>query len=116
MVLYLVASPVLSRSLSQLLFLLGLVCVVIVFFETIAQDRRPTPHLFVNVGLILGFFFITTSVTELTGKGLFGVLTVLLCAVWLNARVTLSTWRHRRTCDTCTASCKMYTNVPNASR
>jgi hypothetical protein len=115
MALYVAASPAIPRFGSQLLFLLGFVCVIIVFIETLVKNRRPTPHLFFNVALIVGFSLITMSITELSGKGLFGVLAVLLCAVMLSTRVTLSSWRHQRTCDSCTASCKMY-DASSASR
>ncbi|HVQ00612.1 MAG TPA: hypothetical protein VMT57_03775 [Candidatus Thermoplasmatota archaeon] len=115
MMLYVISSPGFSRNMYELLLLLGLILVVVVFLETVLQNRHPIAHVALNAILILGFFFVTMSVTELTGKGLFGVFTVVLCALWLNTRVTLSTWRHQRTCSSCTASCKMY-EASSASR
>lgn len=108
MILYAVSSPGFSRLLYESFLLIGLVLIVVIFVETIVKNRNSTVHVLFNILLILGFFFITMSVSELTGKGLYGVFTVLLCTVWLNTRVTLSTWRHRSTCSYCNESCKMY--------
>jgi len=108
MILYAISSPGFSRLLYEAFLLIGLVLIVVIFFETIVKNRNSTVHVLFNILLILGFFFITMGVSELTGKGLYGVFTVLLCTVWLNTRVTLSTWRHRSTCSCCNESCKMY--------
>ena len=116
MVIYMISPLGFSRRIYELLVFLGLALVVMIFLETSVKSSHPMTHLSFNVMLILDFFLISMSVTELTGKGLFGVLTVLLCAVWLSTRVTLSTWRHRRTCRSCTTSCKMYTDVPSVSK
>ena len=114
MVLYVISSNGLSRFTYGILLLLGLVLVVVIFLETITRSTRASAHLFFNMMLILSFFFITMSITELTGKALFGVFTVLLCVLWLDTRVTLSTWRHRSTCNLCKESCKMYPQAPSS--
>jgi uncharacterized membrane protein YciS (DUF1049 family) len=108
MILYTMFSPGFSHIFDSLLLLLGLVLVLVIYLEAIAQGRHAVTHLVFNGMLIPGFFLITMSVTELTGKAFFGVFTVLLCAVWLATRVTLSAWRHRSTCSLCKESCKMY--------
>jgi hypothetical protein len=108
MVLYTISSTGFSRFTYGILLLLGLVLVVVIFLETITRSTRASTHLLFNGLLIPSFFFITMSVTELTGKALFGVFTVLLCVLWLDTRVTLSTWRHRSTCNLCKEPCKMY--------
>jgi hypothetical protein len=109
MVTYTISSTVLSRFTYDVLLLFGLVLVVVIFLETVSKNRHPATRLFFNAILTPGFFFITMSVTELTGKALYGVFTVLLCFLWLDARVILSTWRHRSTCNACEEPCKMYT-------
>lgn len=108
MVMYMGTSIVQSRSTFFMLFLLGLAVVVFTFIETMSKSKHAVTHLFFNVMLVPSFFVITISITELTGKSIFGVFTVPLCALWLDTRVTLSTWRHRRTCSSCPESCKMY--------
>ena len=108
MVIYTISSTGLSQSTSVMLLLLGLVLVVLILIETISKSRRAVTHLFFNVLLTPSFFFITMSVTELTGKSFFGLFTILLCALWLDTRVTLSTWSHRSTCSFCQESCKIY--------
>ena len=107
-VIYATFSTGFSQFFYGLLLFLGLVLVVVIFLETVSKNRLPATHVFFNAMLIPSFFFITMSVTELTGKALFGVFTVLLCVLWLDTRVTLSTWRHRSTCSLCKESCKMY--------
>jgi hypothetical protein len=108
MVIYTISSTSLSRSTYGLLLLLGLLLVLVINLETIAKSKNAVTHLVLNGMLIPGFFFITMSVTELTGKALFGVFTIFLCALWLDTRVTLSRWRHRSICNHCEEPCKMY--------
>jgi hypothetical protein len=114
MALYTISSTGLSRFTYGMLLLLGLVLVVVIFLETIIRSTRASTHLFFNGMFIPSFFFITMSVTELTGKSLFGMFSVLLCALWLDTRVTLSTWRHRSTCSRCTEPCKMYARTASS--
>lgn len=91
-----------------MLFLLGLFLIALIFIEIVEGSKHVVAHILFNAMLAPSFFFITMSVTELTGKSIFGVFTILLCALWLSTRVTLSTWRHRLTCSSCRESCKMY--------
>jgi hypothetical protein len=113
-VMYLSAEIKLPRSTYILLFCLGLALVMVTIMETVASEQAAA-HLFFNAMLVPGFFLITMSVTEVSGKTSFGVITVLLCALWLNTRVTVSAWRNRRTCSLCPEPCKMYKRAASSA-
>lgn len=117
MVMYMFASFQQPRFILLILFLFGSVPIALIFLETVSRNNRPVAHLLINAMLVPGFFLVTMSVTELTGKSIFGVFTVLLCTLWLDTRVILSNWRHRRTCSFCPESCKMYgLSTPSVSK
>lgn len=100
----------------RILFLLGLTIIVFVYLEIIIGKRQTVVHVLLNSMFILGFFLITISVVELTGKIVYGLLSVLLCFLWLDTRVQLSQWQHIRICSSCTEWCKMYKSPINVVR
>lgn len=117
MVIYTFASFQQPRFTFLILLLFGLVLIALIFVETVSRKNQPVTHLLLNAMLVPSFFLITISVTELTGKPVFGVFTIILCVLWLDTRIILSKWRHRRTCNSCPESCKMYAlSVPSVSK
>jgi len=108
MILYVVVPFQQPPTISRLLFFLGLLFIVFVYLEIIQGSRHSIIHVLSNALLVLSFFFITTSIVELSGKVEYGLYTILLCILWLDSRIQLSRWHHRRVCSSCLQSCKIY--------
>lgn len=110
--------PVRLSSLNFFMILfIGLFIIALIYIEIIVGSKYLGTHILSSAMLVPSFFLITMSVTELTGKMIFSVLTVLLCVLWLDTRVVISNARHRQTCSSCKESCKMYApSVPNVER
>jgi len=108
MILYVVVPFQQPPTISRLLFFLGLLFIVFVYLEIIQGSQHSIIHVLSNGMLVLSFFFITTSIVELSGKVEYGLYTILLCILWLDTRIQLSRWHHRRLCSSCLQSCKIY--------
>ena len=108
MILYVVVPFQQPPTISRLLLFLGLLVMALVYLEIILGSRHSIIHVLSNGLLILSFFFITTSIVELSGKVEYGVYTILLCILWLDSRIQLSRWHHSRLCSSCLQSCKIY--------
>lgn len=72
------------------------------------SKRKNIIHSLVNLVFIVNFLFLTISMLELTKNTLYAILTILFCFLWLDTRIQLSNWQHKRICRTCPKSCKMY--------
>jgi hypothetical protein len=108
MMFYIITEYSQRKMISYLLYILGLFILTVVYLEIVYGRNHPTFHVFSNSMLPISFFLITISVVGRTGKSVYGLFTVLFCFLWLDARIHLSKWRHRRLCTYCTESCKMY--------
>ncbi len=108
MALYIVISYQQSIMLSRLLFSSGLLLVVLAYGELILRIRSPALHTFLNILLIVGFFFVTESIVELSGNGVYGFFALIICVLWLDTRIQLSRWHHSLLCKRCEHPCKMY--------
>lgn len=108
MILYVVVPFQQPPTISRLLLFLGLLVIVLVYLEIIRESRHSIIHVLSNAILVLSFFFITTSIVELSGKSVYGFFMILLCILWLDTRIQLSRWHHRRLCSSCLQSCKIY--------
>jgi len=108
MILYVVVPFQQPPTISRLLFFLGLLVMALVYLEIILGSRHSIIHVLSNGMLILSFFIITASIVELSGKVEYGLYTILLCILWLDTRIQLSRWHHRRLCSSCLQSCKIY--------
>lgn len=108
MILYVVVPFQQPPTISRLLLFLGLLVIALVYLEIIRGSQHSIIHVLSNGMLVLSFFFITTSIVELSGKVVYGFFTILLCILWLDTRIQLSRWHHRHLCSFCPESCKIY--------
>ena len=108
MILYIGIDFRLTKTMSVLFILLGLLILAIVFGETFYQSQSVLLHVFINSLLPLSFFLLTIAVGEMTGQFVYGFFAVLLCFLWLDTRIQLSKWRHSLLCSMCSESCKMF--------
>ncbi|MCX6664241.1 MAG: hypothetical protein NTZ75_08350 [Euryarchaeota archaeon] len=107
-ILYVVVPFQQPPTISRLLLFLGLLVIALVYLEIILGSRHSIIHILSNAMLVLSFFLITTSIVELSGKVVYGFFTILLCILWLDTRIQLSRWHHRRLCSSCPELCKIY--------
>jgi len=87
---------------------LGLIIIGLVYVEIIFPTRYTIIHIISNVFLVVGFLLITISIFEITGKMIYGLISILLSFLWLDTRIQLSTYRHSLICNKCNKECKMY--------
>jgi hypothetical protein len=111
MITYLFTTSTPPKMISSLLILLGVFICMFVFFEVVYRNNHPLLHVFSNSLFAPSFFLITINVVGLTGNIVFGLFTILLCFLWLDTRIQLSSWRHRSLCMKCPESCKMYESL-----
>ncbi len=106
-----VVVPYPPPTISRLLLFFGLFVIALVYLEIIKGSRHSIIHVLSNGILVLSFFFITTSIVELSGKVEYGLYTILLCILWLDTRIQLSRWHHTRFCSSCPEPCKIYVST-----
>ena len=109
MILYILTDIQLTKTTSLFLVLLGLFILLVVYGENFYQGKSAMVHVGVNSLLPLSFLFITISVVRITGTVMYGLFSILLCFLWLDTRIHLSKWHHRRLCLHCSEPCKMFT-------
>jgi len=100
----------LNESRAVLLTILGagLFIVSLCLVEIRIPAREKSVHLMSNMFLVAGFLLVVTSVLELTGDALFGLVAVVLSFLWLDTRIQMSGWRHSEICGSCPETCKAY--------
>lgn len=90
------------------LFILGLVMIPLILLEIRLKKRQVIVHIFSNIILIISFFILTFSILGITGKLIYGILTIILCFFWLDTRIQLSNQRHSKICAYCMETCKTF--------
>lgn len=90
------------------LFFVGLTLVAVGFADIAFSLGGANLHGDFNFFLVLGFFFVVVAIHQLSGSVAFGLISVLVCFLWLDTRIQLSRWRHVSTCKDCGESCKAY--------
>jgi len=108
MALYLFLPYRLPVAISYILLILGIFALLLVYGEIILNNRHTLIHIIINSLLVLSFLVITISVVEITKGPVYGILTILICFLWLDTRIHLSNQQHKNICASCTKSCKTY--------
>jgi hypothetical protein len=102
-----VAHGIFSNTFYFLIFL-GLIIIGLVYAEILLSRRYAIVHIISNAFLVVSFFLITISIFEITGKMIYGLISILLLFLLLYTRIQLSTYRHSLICNKCNKECKMY--------
>jgi hypothetical protein len=84
--------------------------VIVAFCLAGIGSRRGSnhSHLLANALLVIGFFLVTMGTLSVTGSAAYGLVAVIPCFLWLDARIQISDWRHARTCRACGRGCGFY--------
>jgi len=107
-IIYLVFNIIWSSRILYSFMIIGLILIFLSYIETVFPRRNNIIHIISNIALVMGFFLATISIFEITGDIANGILGVLLCILWLDTRIQLSHWKHRKICSKCKENCKMY--------
>jgi len=108
MIIYLAITFVLSIIMYYVLLIIGILVLIFVYIEIILVKRQTFVHIILNGLLILSFFIITVSIIEITKNIVYGILTILLCFLWLDTRIHISKYQHQSICNSCKQLCKSY--------
>ncbi len=90
------------------LFFGGLTLTAIGFADIAFSLGGANLHGDFNFFLVLGFLFVVVAIHQLSGSVAFGLMSILVCFLWLDTRIQLSRFRHAETCKKCSESCKAY--------
>jgi hypothetical protein len=87
--------------------LVGFALVAYNMAETAGGGNSPVLHMSTNALLVPGFYFVTAGALQLTALAGAGFTALLVCILWLETRMRLSGWRHRRICVDCGRECRV---------
>jgi hypothetical protein len=87
----------------------GFTLLVINYIETLFYHNTMIFHLVSNCLLIIGFLLIVISITEITGEASYGIIATIFSVLWLDVRIHLSQYKHRRICQLCHKDCVYFT-------
>jgi hypothetical protein len=102
---YLYSNMTLAFNFSIILLSAGFTLLVINYIETLWYHDTILFHLVSNCLLIIGFLFIVISTTEITGEASYGITATIFSVLWLDVRIHLSQYKHRRICQLCPKDC-----------
>jgi Na+-driven multidrug efflux pump len=86
----------------------GMFLIALNYIETVIPIRNTLLHLFSNIFLVIGFFFVVMGIFQSAGSMIYGIFGVLTSFLWLDTRIRLSSWHHTRICKDCGETCKVY--------
>jgi len=87
---------------------LGLGLVGLGLAETAHHLKLKVTHVLMNTLLLLAFLLVVLGVTIATQNGGYGLISIVICLLWMDTRVQISDWKHAGVCDVCSQSCKSY--------
>lgn len=107
MSIYLLVPPV-DILVGRWLVALGLFMVVVCTAAVAWHPSAPCLHVLFNAILVMGFLVVTIGVTSAGADVMLGLFAILICWLWLDARIQFSHWQHERACELCGRSCRAY--------
>ena len=101
------AVPMILAGHGLTLVIVGLVATAFAFAET-AVHASPPIHLLANILLPVAFSMVTIGVSEASGNVPLGLVTVLICILLMETRISISEWKHAEICLSCGRECRSY--------
>jgi len=108
MIFYILNNVKISSDILSYLVTLGFIILGLVFIEIMINRRKIFAHIFLNSLLVISFFLIVVGIFEITGSIIYGIICIILSFLWLDTRIQLSNYHHKKICINCNKSCKMY--------
>jgi hypothetical protein len=72
------------------------------------RSRLGKVHVLANALLVIGFFLMTIGVSSATGSGVAGLFAIMICLLYMDARIRISEWKHADICQKCGQPCRSY--------
>lgn len=91
------------------LVIAGIALVALDLFAANAGGLDPRAGLGLNALMIVGFAMVCVGLLESTGEVTWGLVGVVLSALWMDTRIQLSRWNHATMCALCPEGCVAYT-------
>jgi len=105
---YMVLDYSVSQPLTDLIFTLGFLFVLLNYIDTLYYHNTPVLHVISNTMLTCGFLCIVIAVSEKTGEASFGIIAIIFSVLWLDVRIHLSQYKHKYICSQCAKNCKYF--------
>ena len=105
---YLILYVNLNYPIHYYLFFLGVVIVILTFLEILLPFKQKHFHMFINAFFVISFLLITLSILEITNNIIYAMISILISFLWLETRITLSSYNHSAICSRCSETCKMF--------
>ena len=86
----------------------GTMLVVLTLFAAAAGGVESRASLGLNFLMVLGFGMVAVGLLESTGELAWGLVGVVLSALWMDTRIMLSRWNHATVCTVCPEECVAY--------
>jgi hypothetical protein len=86
----------------------GTMLVVLTLFTAAAGGVESRASLGLNFLMVLGFGMVAVGLLESTGELAWGLVGVVLSALWMDTRIMLSRWNHATVCTVCPEECVAY--------
>lgn len=86
----------------------GTMLVVLALFAAAAGGVESRASLGLNFLMVLGFGMVAVGLLESTGELAWGMVGVVLSALWMDTRIMLSRWNHATVCAVCPEACVAY--------
>lgn len=96
------------ESIGLPILLVGFVLVGLGLVETAVHRKHQALHVVANVVLVIGFLLVVFGTAVATQNGGYGLIAIVLCLLWMDARVQISDWKHADVCESCSQGCKSY--------
>jgi len=97
-----------SLIIFRYLIFLGFFLISMAYLEIFLPKRNSIIHIIANAFLIAGFFIISISIFETSGRIIFVIISIIFSFLFLDTRVQLSCYQHTTICNKCKNDCKMY--------
>ena len=92
----------------QYIVYLGIIFIYLSFLDSLILKKFKIIHILSNILLIIGFQLIILGTFEVTGKLIFGFVSILASFLFLETRIQISILNHQTICKNCMKECKMY--------
>jgi hypothetical protein len=107
-VVYVLYPSVLSGAGGPTLVLTGMALVALDLAVAGTGGAGAWAGLALNALMAVGFALVAIGLLELTGRPDWGLIGVILSALWMDTRIQVSRWNHAAVCSACPRECVAY--------
>jgi hypothetical protein len=108
MCIYIIISFESNDELTQLFLSFGFTILSLILLQNMPGPKSASTRVITNIGLPIGFYFIVIGTLEYTGESIPGLIAVVISVLFVDTRIQVSNWRHKKICRICDRTCKVY--------